>query len=246
MNTTHTLEQMHQMRLSGMHHAYRSQLELPLNQQLETHDLVAHLVQSEDLMRSNEKTAYYLRLAKLRLPASIDQIECSAARNLTKQQLALLAEGNYLQQGENILITGSTGCGKSFLACALGHQSCLQGYKTTYLNMNRLIEKVTLSKLDGSYIKLLNHLERQILIILDDFGLQPMTQEIRLTLLQLLEDRYGKKSIIITSQLPVAKWYDHINDPTLADAIMDRLTSSAIRVELKGESLRRKKSMTNN
>jgi DNA replication protein DnaC len=107
--------------------------------------------------------------------------------------------------------------------------------------MNRLIEKVTLSRLDGSYIKLLNHLERQSLIILDDFGLQPMSQELRLTLLQLLEDRYGKKSIIITSQLPVAKWHEYINDPTLADAILDRLTANAHRIELKGESLRRKK-----
>lgn len=180
----------------------------------------------------------------MRLPASIEQIQCSAACNLTKQQLALLSEGHYLQQGENILITGATGCGKSFLACALGHQACLQGYKTAYLNMNRLIEKVTLSKLDGSYIKLLNHLERQTLIVLDDFGLAPMTQEIRLTILQLLEDRYGKKSIIITSQLPVAKWYEYINDATLADAIMDRMTANAIRIDLKGESLRRKKSTT--
>lgn len=106
--------------------------------------------------------------------------------------------------------------------------------------MNRLIEKVTLSKLDGSYIKMLNHLERQALIILDDFGLQPLSQEIRLTLLQLLEDRYGKKSMIITSQLPVAKWYEYINDPTLADAIMDRLSANAHRIELKGASRRRK------
>lgn len=242
MNTTQTLEQMKQMRLQGMLHAYHAQLELPMDQQLESHDLVAHLVQSEELNRSNEKTAYYLKLAKLRLPATIEQVECSASRNLTRQQLAMLAEGRYLEAGENMLITGSTGCGKSFLACALGHQACLQGYKTTYLNMNRLIEKVTLSKLDGSYIKLLNHLERQTLIILDDFGLQSLTQEIRLTLLQLLEDRYGKKSIIITSQLPVAKWYEYINDPTLADAIMDRLTANAARIELKGESLRRKKS----
>ena len=176
-----------------------------MDQQLEGHDLVAQLVQSEQLNRSNEKTDYYLKLAKLRIPTTMEQIDCNPSRNLTKQQLATLAEGRYLQHGENVLITGSTGCGKSHLACALGHQACLQGYKTTYLNMNRLIEKVMHSKLNGSYIKLLNHLERQTLIILDDFELQILGQDVRLTLLQLLEDRYGKKSLIITSQLPVAK-----------------------------------------
>ena len=241
MNTTETLQQMQQLRLQGMCQAYRSQLELSMDQQLEGHDLIARLVQSEQLNRASEKTAYYLRLAKLRLPATVEQIECSQGRNLTKQQLAILIEGRYLQQGENILITGATGCGKSYLACALGHQACLQGYKTTYLNMNRLIEKITLSKLDGTYIKMLNHLERQTLIILDDFGLQNLTQDGRLAILQLLEDRYDKKSIIVTSQLPVSRWYEYINDPTLADAILDRLTANAHRIELKGESLRRKK-----
>lgn len=245
MNTTETLEQMQQLKLHGMYHAYRSQLELSMDQQLESHELIAQLVQSEQLNRMQEKTAYYLRLAKLRLPATLEQIECSAPRNLTKGQLAMLAEGRYLQQGENVLITGATGCGKSYLACALGHQACLQGHKTTYLGMNRLIEKITLSKLDGSYIKLLNHLERQALIILDDFGLQNLGQEVRLTLLQLLEDRYGRKSIIVTSQLPVSKWHEYINDPTLADAILDRMTANAQRIELKGESLRRKKMKTN-
>jgi len=241
MNTTQTLEQMQQLRLQGMCRAYHSQLELPMDQQLEGHDLVAQLVQSEQLHRAQEKTAMFLKLAKLRLPATIEQIECSPSRNLTKQQLAILAEGRYLDNGENLLITGSTGCGKSYLACALGHQACIEGYKTAYLGMNRLIEKITLSKLDGTYIKLLNNLERQTLIILDDFGLQNINQDVRLTLLQLLEDRYGKKSIIVTSQLPVAKWYEYINDPTLADAILDRLTANAQRIELKGESLRRKK-----
>ena len=240
MTTTQTLEQMQQLRFNGMYLAYKSQLELPLNQQLDGHELIAHLLQTEQLTRNNEKTAYYLKLAKLRLPATLEQVEASPARNLSKQQLALMAEGLYIANGENILITGATGCGKSFLACVLGHQACLQGHKTAYLNMNRLIEKVTLSKLDGSYIKMLNHLERQALIILDDFGLQPLSQEIRLTLLQLLEDRYGKKSMIITSQLPVAKWYEYINDPTLADAIMDRLSANAHRIELKGASRRRK------
>ena len=241
MNTAETLSQMKQLKLQGMHHAYQSQMELPMDQQLDGHELIAHLTQAEQLNRSQEKSTYYLKLAKMRQPATVEQIECSAARNFTKQQLAMLIEGRYLEQGENILITGATGCGKSYLACALGHQACMQGYKTAYLNMNRLIEKVTLSKLDGSYIKLLNHLERQTLIVLDDFGLQNLGQDTRLTLLQLLEDRYGKKSVIVTSQLPVAKWYEYINDPTLADAILDRLTSNAHRIELKGESLRRKK-----
>ncbi len=162
MNSTASLDQMQQLKLLGMHHAYHSQLELPMNQQLEGHELIAHLLGAEQLHRVNEKTTYYLKLAKLRLPATLEQIECSPARNLTKQQLATLAEGRYLDQGENLLITGATGCGKSFLACALGHQACIQGYKTSYLNMNRLIEKVTLSRLDGSYIKLLNHLSLQI------------------------------------------------------------------------------------
>ena len=129
MNTSHALQQMQQLRLQGMYQAYRSQLELPLNQQLEGHDLLAHLLQSEELNRSNEKTAYYLKLAKLRLPATIEQVECSVSRNLSKQQLAVLAEGRYLQHGDNILITGLTGCGKSYLACALGHQCCIQGLK---------------------------------------------------------------------------------------------------------------------
>lgn len=242
MNTNATLEQMKQLRLAGMAQTYQQQLELPVHQQLEAHELVAQMVQSEQLNRQQEKTSYYLKLAKLRLNAIPEQINCSAARNFTKQQLATLLEAHYLHQGDNILVTGATGCGKSYLACALGYQACLLGMKTTYLSMNRFIEKITISKLDGSYIKLLNHLERQNLIILDDFGLQPMQQDVKLALLQILEERIGKRSTLITSQLPVGAWHEYINEPTVADAIMDRLTANAHRIELKGESLRRKKS----
>jgi len=241
MNTNATLEQMKELRLSGMALTYSKQLELPVHQQLDAHELIAQLLQSEQLCRQQEKTTYYLKLAKLRLPAIPEQIQCSAARNLTKQQLTTLLEGYYLKQGENILLTGATGCGKSYLACALGYQACQMGMKTTYFSMNRFIEKITLSKLDGSYIKLLNHLERQALIILDDFGLQPMQQDVKLALLQILEERNGKRSTIITSQLPVSAWHQYLNEPTVADAIMDRLTAGAHWIELKGESLRRKK-----
>lgn len=241
MNTTQTLEQLHQLKLYGMETCYKMQLDLPVHQQLEAHELMAQATQSEMIQRSNEKATYYLRLARLRLAATPEQIQCSASRNLTKQQLAELLEGNYIKQAEPVLITGATGCGKSYLACALGHQACLQGYKTAYFNMNRFIEKITLAKLDGSYIKILNHYERVHLIILDDFGLQPMDQNVKLALLQILEDRYAKKSIIVTSQLPVSKWHEYINEPTLADAILDRMTAKAHRIELKGESMRKKK-----
>lgn len=241
MNNNQTVQQLNQLKLHGMASSYQAQLEIPLHQQMEAHELIAHLAQSELLTRTNERTAYYLKLAKLKLNALPESIECSATRNITKQQLNTLLQGQYIQSGEPVLITGPTGSGKSYLACALAYQACILGYRTVYFNMNRFIEKIISAKLDGSYLKQLNHFERTPLIIFDDFGIQPLDQHSKLALLQILEDRYAKKSIIITSQLPVAKWYEFINEPTIADAIMDRLTAKAHRIELKGESLRKKK-----
>lgn len=239
MNTNETLHQLRELKLKGMATAYQAQLELPMDQHLDGHEMIAQLTQAELNARINERTAYYLKLAKLRIPATPEQVKCTATRNLTKQQLAVLLQTDYIRQGQPILITGPTGCGKSFLACALAHHACQMGYRTQYYSMTRFLERVTLAKLDGSYLKLLSHLERTPLIILDDFGLQSIDQNTRLTLLQMLEDRYNRRSVIITSQIPVAKWHEYLNDPTLADAIMDRLTAKAIRIELKGESLRK-------
>lgn len=240
MNTTATLEQLKDLKLLGMARTYEAVLQLPVNQHPESHVLIAQLTESERQNRTHYKTQLYLKLSKLRYAAALEEISCSQNRNLPKEQLTQLADCSFIDRAENILITGATGSGKSFLACALGHQACVMGYKTLYLNLNRFTEKIMVAKLDGSFVRLLNQLEKVSLLILDDFGLAPMDQNTRLALLQILEDRYNKKSVMIGSQLPIAKWHEYIAEPTLADAIMDRLMSNAHRFELKGESLRKK------
>lgn len=241
MNTLQTLEQMQELKLSGMANSYNTQLELSLDQQLEGHELIAYLLQAEKLHRSNERMETLVKAARLRYNALPEHIECTDSRNLSKTQWASLLEGRYLAQGENILITGATGCGKSFIACALGYQACMMGIKTRYYNMNRLIEIIMMAKTDGSYLKLLNQFEKIPLIIIDDFGMQNLNKNTKLALLQIIEDRYAKRSLIITSQLPVANWYDYLDEPTLADALMDRMTAKCHRLELKGDSRRKKK-----
>ena len=199
------------------------------------------MVQAEIQHRQIKRTNLLLRSGKLRFAATIEKIECSPARNITKQELQVLADCSFIDLSQNVLITGATGCGKSFFACAIGNQACMLGYKTLYLNLNRFFERIAQSKIEGTYLKLLNQLEKVRLLILDDFGLQPMTQEVKLALLQILEDRYQISSIVVASQLPTSKWHEYLKEPTLADAIMDRLTANAHRIELKGESMRRKK-----
>jgi DNA replication protein DnaC len=216
-------------------------LEQPVHQQPEVHTLLAMLADAETQYRLQQRTQLYLRLSKLRYHALPEQVHATPARGLSKEQLLLFCDGMFIEKAENILITGATGCGKSYLACALGRQACMLGYRTVYFAMNRFIEALTAARLDGTYIKWLNQIARTPLLVIDDFGLQPLEHNMKLTLLQILEDRYGKGATIITSQLPVKAWHEYIQEPTLADAIMDRLTAHAHKIDLKGESLRKNK-----
>ena len=236
-----TVEQMHQLKVHGMAKLYQSISGQPVHQQPEPHTLVGMLTEAEIQTRLQQRTQLLLRLSKLRYHAMMEQVNATAQRGINKEQLLQFSDGLFISKGENILITGSTGCGKSYLACALGRQACMLGYRTLYLSMNRFIESVANARLDGTYVKWLNQIAKTPLIILDDFGLQPLDHPMKLTLLQILEDRYAKGATIITSQLPVKSWYEYIAEPTLADAIMDRLTAYAHKIDLKGESLRNKK-----
>ena len=240
MNKQITLDHLAQLKLDGMLQAYQAVLSMAVQNQPSLNQFMARLAEAELQSRATKRTELYLRQSKLRYNAILEQVHCNPERNLSKEKLMMIADCSFIERAENLLITGSTGCGKSYLACAFGRQACTLGYRTLYFGINRLLEKISLSKLDGTYVKLLNQVQKAQLIIIDDFGLYPLDGVTRLALLQMLEDRYGIKSTIITSQLPVAKWYEYIGESTVADAIMDRLAVNAHRFELKGESLRKK------
>lgn len=240
MNTQITIDHLTQLKLPGMARAYQAVLTLPVQHQPTLSQFMANLAEAEMQDRTQKRTEKYLLQSKLRYNAIIEQVHCNPSRNLTKEMLMMVADCSFIERAENLLITGATGCGKSYLACAIGRQACYFGYKTLYFGINRFLERITSSKLDGTYIKLLNQIEKTHLLILDDFGISPLDAVTRLALLQILEDRYGKKSVIIASQIPTSKLYDYIGESTIADAIMDRLAVNAHRFDLKGESLRKK------
>ena len=243
MNTA-TLDKMRRMRFFGMYHAFKSSMDTPRNEPFTADEMTAFLIDSEWDDRHNRTIERGLRNARFRYKATIEQIDYSAERGIDKNQLHRLADGAFITRSENLLITGSTGTGKSFIASAIGQQACQKGFKVLYANTIKLLSQIKMAKADGSAIKEMSRIEKQDLLILDDFGIQPFDHQGRASLLEIIEDRHGKTSMIITSQLPVNKWYEVIGEKTIADAILDRIIHDAHRMELKGESLRKKKNTT--
>jgi DNA replication protein DnaC len=243
MNST-TLDKMKSMRLNGMHRAFKTSIESARNEQMTSDEMTALLVDSEWDDRHNRSIDRGLKNARFRYKATIEQLDFTNERGIDKNHVHRMADGEFIVRKENILITGSTGTGKSFLASAIGYQACQLGYKVLYANANRLFAQLKIAKADGSAMKEMTKIEKMDLLILDDFGIQPFDPVSRGSLLEIIEDRHGKRSTIITSQLPVNRWYDVIGEKTVADAILDRIVHNAQRLELKGESLRRKVTKT--
>jgi DNA replication protein DnaC len=235
-----SLEKMSRMRLLGMHHAFKNYIENNQADAFTNDEMVHHLVQSEWDDRQHRSVQRNLKSAHFRYSASLEQLDYTEERGLDKNQVQRLSTCEFIKKGEDLFITGSTGTGKSYLASAIGQQACLLGLKVLYTNVAKLMSQLKMAKADGAHLKELARIEKQDALILDDFGVQPLDNQSRSLLLDIIEDRHGKRSTIITSQVPVKKWHEVIGEETLADAILDRIVHQSIRIELYGESLRKK------
>lgn len=238
---TETLDKMRKMKLHGMYRAFKISIESGKQESYTPDEIVAHLVEAEYEDRHNRSINLKVTNAKFRYKASLEEMNYHADRNIDRNQVMRFSDCSFIDKNENLIITGSTGIGKSYIASALGHHACSLGYRVAYFNTPKLFAKLKLAKADGTYMKEITRIERQHLLILDDFGIQPFDAQSRSALMELVEDRHNKGSLIITSQLPVSTWHDLIGEQTVADAILDRIIHNAHRMELKGESLRRRK-----
>jgi DNA replication protein DnaC len=232
-------EQMSQLRLAGMRHRFNSLSQTQQLNNLSLSEGLELLLQAELENRTNKRTERLTRKARFRYKSSLNEISYLDSRALDKNIIATLSDCSFIDKGQSIIITGATGCGKSFLASALGHQACLLGYKVLYVSMSKLCSQLKVSRIDGSIVKLLDNIAKQHLLILDDFGITGLDQQQAIDLMEIIEDRHTKNATIIATQLPIAAWYDIISDSTIADAILDRLVHTATRIELKGDSLRK-------
>jgi DNA replication protein DnaC len=239
------LQKMKQMKLHGMAAAFKTSLEDGGKVSLTADEMISFLVESEWDDRNNRRIARRIRTARFRYKANIEQIDFHIDRNLEKNLMNRLSECSFIQKSENILITGSTGIGKSYIASALGNQACMLGYKVLYTSTSKLFAILKMARADGSYMKETARIEKTDLLILDDFGMQPMDAHNRAALIEIIEDRHGKRSTIIAAQIPVAQWHDVIGENTVADAVLDRIVHNAYRIEMVGESLRKRKNLLN-
>lgn len=239
---THPLfEQLKTLRLQGILEVFQEQLGTSEINRLSFDERFALMIERECLVRENRKLTNRLRQAKLKEQACIEDIDYAPERTLSKTVITRLAECSWIARKENLLITGPTGSGKTYLGCAFANQACRLGYGARYIRLPKLFQAINIAKADGSYIKLMEHVSKLSLLILDDWGLAPMTDANRRDLLEIIDDRYNQSSTLITSQLPVSAWHESIGDATLGDAILDRLLHNAHRIEINGPSMRKNK-----
>lgn len=240
MNNT-TLQKLKHLKFYGMYDAFKAAIETGKLDGYTIDQFTSHLVESEWDDRHNRKIERTINNARFRYKAQMENLVFSDQRNLEKDRIHRLADFEFIRKSENLLITGSTGVGKSYLASAIGHQACIEGYRVLYFNTNKVLAKLKMAEAEGSYLKELAKIQRHHLVIFDDFGLQVLDKQNSMALLEIIEDRHEKGAAIFTSQLPVNEWYEIIGEKTVADAIMDRLVHNAQRIELTGESMRRKR-----
>ena len=239
MQTNHTLETLHRLKLSGMAQAFVQQLEQPDAQALSFEERFSMLVDREATSRENRRMIRLLQLARLKHDACVEDINYRQQRGLDRSLMANLITCDWISKHHNLHLTGPTGTGKSWLACALGHQACRHGLTVRYERVGLLLDSLRIARGDGSFGKRLLQLSRIDLLILDDFALKPLTQSERHDLLEVIEDRHGARSTLMTSQLPTSRWHEYVNEPTVADALLDRLLQNAHKIDLKGESMRK-------
>jgi len=235
-----TLEKLHELNLHGMLAALREQTNMPGCESLGFEERLGLLVDREATDRENRRLTTRLKQAKLRQSATIEDIDYRHPRGLDKAAVLALASCKWIQKHQNCIVTGPTGAGKSYIACALAHKACREGFSVLYQRIPRMFQELAVARENGRYPRLLSAYAKTGLLVMDDWGLSPLTDEQRRDLFEILEDRYDLRSTLVTSQLPIAKWHGLIGDPTLADALLDRLVHNAHKLTLKGESMRKK------
>lgn len=237
-----TIEKVHALKLPGMAEALKDQLLQPDIQRLSFEERFGLIVDRQWAWKEEHRLHRYLKEAKLKLDACVEDIDYQTPRGIDQSVIMRLISCEWIKHHQNIIITGPTGAGKTFLACALANKACREGYRSFYIRSPKLYYELAVSRGDGSYGKMINKLARTQILLLDDLGLAPMADSERRDLLEVIEDRHGNASTIITSQLPIENWHEHIGDPTIADAILDRLIHNAHKINLKGGSMRKKHS----